>query len=55
MTEEQRQRWNAAVASGNQVVIKAIQAEILDSVFTAIMDDDPNYAVAGWEVRPCSI
>src|SRR5437870_3529791 len=48
MNEEQRQAWNAALASGDQGLIERMQHELLDEIFTRMMDDDANYAIAGW-------
>lgn len=48
MTEGQRQAWNAAVARGDADEIEAMKDTLLVDVHTRIMNDDGNYAVAGW-------
>ena len=48
MNEAQRQAWNAAVASGEPERIARLQADLLRENAQQIMDDDPNYAIAGY-------
>ncbi len=43
-----RHRWNHALATGDPATIDAVADEILTETATAIMNDTPNYAVAGW-------
>jgi hypothetical protein len=49
MTEEQRQAWNAALASGDQSLIKAMKHELLTDIHSRIMSEDANYSQAGWK------
>lgn len=51
MTEAQRQEWNAAVESGDAARIAALRETLLRANVIRIMDDDPNYRVAGWTVQ----
>lgn len=52
-TDTERDRevadWNAALASGDQARIDETRDRLLASVHTRIMNDDPQYAVAGWK------
>jgi hypothetical protein len=48
MTEEQRQAWNAAVMSGDQVTIEQLKSELLDGINRKVMNEDANYARAGY-------
>lgn len=44
--------WNAALATGNPDTIAAARRAVLGSVARQTMDDDPNYAAAGWTTVP---
>ena len=48
MTEHDRQEWNAAVAAGDGERIAELQDRHLLDISRRIMNDDPNYATAGW-------
>lgn len=48
MTDAEREEWNEALASGDEVLINRLQRENLDRIYTRIMNDDLNYATAGW-------
>jgi len=52
LSEVDRLRWNAAVGRGDVVEIDALRDELLTVVHTGIMNDDPDYRVAGWVPPP---
>lgn len=53
MSDAQRdaemREWNAALASDNQAWIDEARERILVGVHTRLMNDDPNYAQAGYK------
>ena len=50
MTDEEIAHWNATVASGDTEAIAALQHELIDALHLKLMDEDANYATAGWTV-----
>lgn len=48
MTDEQIVEWNAVIASGDEEAILAMQNELIRETQAKIMDEDANYAMAGW-------
>lgn len=48
--DAERERWNAALATGDDDTIHRVQDETLRAIHTRIMDDDPGYSEAGWKV-----
>lgn len=49
MTEDERREWNDAVASGDADRIDRLRDQHLTAIHRRIMDDTPNYQVAGWK------
>lgn len=48
MDEEQRLAWNQAVESGDPATIETMRGELLDGIHAKIMNEDANYARAGY-------
>lgn len=46
--DARRECWNAALATGNPATIAAARDALLRDIAVDIMNDDPNYATAGW-------
>lgn len=46
--DAERERFNAALATGDPDTIERVRDEVLVAVATRIMNDDPNYERAGW-------
>lgn len=46
--DEERRRWNEALASGDEDRIAEAGRTLLDDVHARIMGDDENYTEAGW-------
>lgn len=46
--DARRQRWNEALATGDTALIEQTRDELLLDGARALMNDDPNYAAAGW-------
>jgi alpha-D-ribose 1-methylphosphonate 5-triphosphate synthase subunit PhnG len=49
VTEEQRQAWNACLAKGDEAEIERMKDQLLTEIHTRIMNEDPNYGIAGWK------
>lgn len=47
--DHEREAWNDALASGDEKRITDTQDAVLDRIHRRIMNDDPNYARAGWK------
>jgi hypothetical protein len=47
-TDSEVTEWNEVLARGDEAEIEAAQDRILVAIHRRIMDDDPNYAKAGW-------
>jgi len=51
MNEETLNAWRDVLASGDKDAIIKMKNEILDSIHTRIMNQDTNYAKAGWKIQ----
>lgn len=46
--DARRERWNAALATGDPAIIEAARDAVLRDITVGIMNDTPNYRQAGW-------
>jgi hypothetical protein len=49
MTDAEREQWNAALERGDPDEIEDLRERFSTAIFTKIMNDDPNYAKAGYK------
>jgi hypothetical protein len=49
MTDAERSEWNAILATGDEARIEEMKNRLLEDIHIRIMNDDPNYAKAGWK------
>lgn len=47
--DRERERFDKALETGDPDEIARVRDEILDAINRRIMNDDPNYAKAGWK------
>lgn len=48
--DEEAAEWNLALAGGDEDEIELIRERNLASIHKRIMDDDPQYREAGWQL-----